>query len=181
MLMQERKKVLAICGSTRKESVNLHILQRIAEMYEKEMDISIFTQIDQLPHFNPDLDTDTAPEAVISFRKQIESADGLLVCTPEYVFSLPSSFKNAIEWLVSTTLLTNKPAALVTASSSGQKAHEALQLVMRTVGAKLTESASLLITAPKTKLNIEGKITDEATLQNIRQLMEAFMDMLSGN
>jgi NAD(P)H-dependent FMN reductase len=181
MTMQNRKKVLAICGSTRAESVNLHILKRIAEMYEKEINFSIFTQIDQIPHFNPDLDTDTPPEAVSNFRKQIEEADGILICTPEYVFSLPGSFKNAIEWLVSTILLTDKPAALITASSSGQKAHEALNLVMKTVGVKLADAASLLISAPKTKISIDGQITDEATLKSIQQLMEAFIGTMSAN
>ena len=179
--MQNRKRVLAICGSTRAESVNLHILKRIAEMYEQEIDFTIYTQIDQLPHFNPDLDTDTPPEAVTHFRKRIEAADGILICTPEYVFSLPGSFKNAIEWLVSTILLTDKPAALITASSSGQKAHEALNLVMKTVGVKVAEAASLLISAPKTKISIEGKITDDATMKSIRQLMDSFIGTMSEN
>ncbi len=179
--MQQRKKVLAICGSTRAASVNLHILQRIAEMYKTEMDISMYTSIDQLPHFNPDLDTETPPQAVIDLRKQIAAADGILICTPEYVFSLPGSFKNAIEWLVSTTLLTDKPAALITASSSGQKAHEALNLVMRTVGVRLGEHTSLLISAPKTKLSMDGQFTDEPTRQKICELMDSFQQMLLEN
>ena len=132
------KKILAISGSTRAESVNLYILQAIAEMYKHAADFVIYSEIDKLPHFNPDLDKDPLPETVIDLRKKIEAADAVLICTPEYVFSLPGSFKNAIEWMVSTTLFTDKPAALITASSSGQKAHEALNLVMRTVGVKLT-------------------------------------------
>lgn len=179
--MLERKTVLAICGSTRTASVNLHILQRIAEMYKNQMDISIYTSIDSLPHFNPDLDDDTPPESVIAFRKMIAASDGVLICTPEYVFSLPGSFKNAIEWLVSTTLLTNKPAALITASSSGQKAHEALDLVMRTVGVRLGEHTSLLISAPKTKLSMDGQFTDEPTRQKICELMDSFEQMLLEN
>ncbi len=150
-------------------------------MYEQEIDFAIYTQIDQLPHFNSDLDTDTPPEAITHFRKQIEAADGILICTPEYVFSLPGSFKNAIEWLVSTILLTDKPAAMITASSSGQKAHEALNLVMKTVGVKVAEAASLLISAPKTKISIEGRITEEATMKSIRLLMDAFMVTMSEN
>lgn len=179
--MQNRKKVLAICGSTRAESANLHILRRIAEMYDGQVNCTIFTGIDRIPHFNPDLDTDTPPDAVTAFRKQVEEADGILICTPEYVFSLPGSLKNAIEWMVSTILLTDKPAALITASSSGQKAHEALNLVMKTVGVKLAPGASLLIGAPRTKISIEGKITDEATMQSIRKLMDAFIGSMSGN
>ena len=179
--MQGRKKILAISGSTRADSVNLHILQAIAEMYKETLDCIIYNEIDQLPHFNPDLDIEPFPASVEKFRKQIQDADAVIICTPEYVFSLPGSFKNAIEWTVSTTVFTDKPAALITASSSGQKAHEALNLVMLTVGVKLAPNGSLLIQAPKTKLNKAGEITDATTLQAIRALMDSLVNMLLGN
>jgi len=177
----QKKKILAISGSTRANSVNLHILKAIAGMYDQKADFIIFNEIDQLPHFNPDLDKDPLPPAVIDLRKKIEAADGVLICTPEYVFSLPGSFKNAIEWMVSTTLFTDKPAALITASSSGQKAHESLDLVMRTVGVKLAKNGSLLISSPKTKLSVDGVITDKATLGAIHELMDAFIKMMLEN
>nr|WP_298555227.1 NAD(P)H-dependent oxidoreductase [uncultured Algibacter sp.] len=31
------------------------------------------------------------------------------MCTPEYVFSIPSGLKNTIEWCVSTNAFSNKP------------------------------------------------------------------------
>ena len=157
--------------------MNLYILTAIAAMYAEKTDFIIYTEIDQLPHINPDLDTDNAPEPVDYFRKNIQDADGVLICTPEYVYSLPGSLKNAIEWTVSTILFTDKPVALITAASSGQKAHEALALLMSTIGAKI--SGSLLIQAPKTKLSPEGKITDQATLSGIQQLMDVFISTLS--
>lgn len=172
------KKILAICGSTREHSVNSHILHHIAKQYADKAVFTLYEAIDQLPHFNPDLDTDPLPTTVSHFRQLLEDADGVLICTPEYVFSLPGSFKNAIEWTVSTTLFTNKPAALITASSSGQKAHEALNLVMKTVGVQVGEKGSLLISAPKTKLTIDGQVTDAVTAAAIRELMDDFLGIL---
>lgn len=172
------KKILAICGSTRRHSVNSYILHHIANQYAGKAVFALYEAIDQLPHFNPDLDTDPLPGTVIHFRQLIADADGVLICTPEYVFSLPGSFKNAIEWTVSTTLFTNKPAALITASSSGQNAHEVLNLVMKTVGVQLGEKGSLLISAPKTKLNIDGYVTDSATATAITELMDDFLNLL---
>lgn len=150
----------------------------MAELYSDKADFTLYTDIDQVPHFNPDLDKDPVPPAVAGLRKKIELADGVLICTPEYVFSLPGSFKNAIEWMVSTTVFTDKPAALITASSSGHKAHESLELVMRTVGVKLPAHGSLLISAPKTKVSENGVITDENTLAALKQLMESFLGIL---
>lgn len=176
--MQPRKKVFAITGSTRKRSVNLSILEAIAARYSADMDVEIYDQLDQLPHFNPDLDQDPVPPAVAQLRQKLEAADGIIICTPEYVFSLPGSLKNAIEWLVSTTVLTDKPAALITASSSGTHAHESLNLVMRTVGVRLAPNGSLLIQAPKTKISPAGEITDTATSDAINALIDAFLPLM---
>lgn len=173
------KKILTICGSTRKDSVNSHILAFIAERYAGQALFTLYEGIEQLPHFNPDLDKDPLPGTVLHFRKLIGEADGVLICTPEYVFSLPGSLKNAIEWTVSTTLFTNKPAALITASSSGQKAHEALNLVMKTVGVQLGAKSSLLIAAPKTKIDPEGRITDTHTEIAICELADDFIALLN--
>lgn len=171
-----KKRIFAICGSTRKDSVNLHIIQHIAATYPA-FDWVIFTGLDQLPHFNPDLDNEQLPAPVKDFRNNIEKADGVLICTPEYVFSLPGSLKNAIEWTVSTVLFTDKPTALITASSQGLKAYEALDSLMNTLGAK-TGKASLLIQAPKTKIAIDGKVTDEKTINDLNGLMTVFKGLL---
>ena len=122
--MTQRKKVLAISGSTRKESSNLQIVQAIARLSADNLDMDIFQELDSLPHFNPDLDGDQVPPAVTAFRNRIREAAGVLICTPEYVFSLPGSLKNALEWMVSTTIFSGKPVALITAAAQGEKAHD---------------------------------------------------------
>lgn len=169
------KRILAICGSTRRESVNLHLLQAIAQMFEGKAIVDIYRDLDGLPHFNQDLDTDPAPAPVESLRSKMLLADGILICTPEYVFSLPGSLKNAMEWMVSTTILTDKPVALITASSSGHRAHEALQLLMSTIGSRIIEGASLVVSAPKNKISPDSVITDATTKAEVKQLMESFL------
>lgn len=168
------KKIFAICGSTRKDSVNLHIIQEIIKKYKEQFEWVLFDQLDQLPHFNPDLDNENLPGSIAVFRRNIEEADGVLICTPEYVYSLPGSLKNAVEWTISTIVFSNKPVALITASSSGVKAFEALELLMGTIGAKINPGCSLLIQAPKTKLDTSGKIIDQNTVADIDHLVAAF-------
>ena len=170
----QRKKVLAISGSTRKESSNLQIIHAIARLSAASLDMDIFNELDSLPHFNPDLDGDNVPAAVTAFRNRISEADGVLICSPEYVFSLPGSLKNAIEWVVSTTLFSGKPVALITAAAQGEKAHEALLLIMRTIEARFTPQTQLLIQGPRVKVNGQGTITDLPTLHKVEALMTAF-------
>lgn len=167
-----------ICGSTRLQSVNSRLLDAIATRYKSHADFDRYDAIGGLPHFNPDLDKEPLPLSVADFHNRIAAADAVIICTPEYVFSLPGSFKNAIEWTVSTTLFTGKPGALITAASSGYKAHEALQLVMGTVGLTWGSRGALLISAPKTKINTKGEITDQATLHSIEALMEELLALL---
>src|SRR6218665_3852872 len=163
-------KILAITGSTRKNSSNFKILKYISNHLNAVFEIEIFEDLATLPHFNPDLDTETPPEEIISFRNKILNADGILICTPEYVFSLPGSLKNALEWCVSASTFSGKPAAIITASALGEKAHESLQLIMKTIEAKMTDDTQLLISGVRSKVNSEGEIIDKNTLDQIKRL-----------
>ena len=178
MIYKQKKKVIALSGSVRKDSSNLHIIKAIANLAAESLDIEMYDKLEELPYFNPDRDKDRVPEAVEAFRNKLIEADGVLICTPEYVFSLPGVLKNAIEWLVSTTILSEKPVALITASGLGEKAHQSLRLIIKTLYAKTPENAQLLIQGARTKVNSSGVITDPATLQKVKQLISSFSDML---
>src|SRR5690606_18112041 len=104
-----------------------------------------------LPHFDPERAIDNTPETILNFRQSIENADGLLICTPEYVFSIPSGLKNAIEWCVATNVFSGKPTGLITASANGESGHAELQLIMKTVMADFTSETTLLINGIKGK------------------------------
>lgn len=175
---KERKKIFAISGSTRKNSSNESILKGIAELYKDTLALEIYDGIDKLPHFNPDIDNENLPQTVISFRDKIMTSDGVLICTPEYVFSLPGSLKNAIEWSVSTTLFSRKPVAIIVASASGEKALESLELIMKTIEAKVADNSKLLIRGAKGKIGINGEIKDQETLDKIKRLVESFIESI---
>lgn len=169
-----KTKIVAITGSTRKNSNNYKILKYLSENIKTEFEIEIFEDLDKIPHFNPDLDTDNPPENVTSFRNKISQADGVIICTPEYVFSLPGSLKNALEWCVSTTVFSNKKTGLITASASGEMGHEQLLLIMKTLEAKFTDHTQLLIQGIRGKINEEGKIINEETETALQKFMHNF-------
>lgn len=173
-----KKRILAISGSTRKHSSNEAILKLIAAVYEDTLEVHIYDGIDKLPHFNPDMTGDNCPAVVLEFQKLIKESDGVLICTPEYVFSLPGSLKNAIEWNVATTVFSNKPVATIVASASGEKAFESLNLIMTTLESKLPESSRLLIRGAKGKVGQDGKISDEITLAQLHILVESLINSI---
>jgi NAD(P)H-dependent FMN reductase len=172
-----KKKVFAIIGSASRNSSNLRLVNLVADSCRDKFDFTIFEELAGLPHFDPVLSVEGAPSVVEEFRRQVAQADIILVSTPEYVFSIPSGLKNAIEWCVATTVFSDKPTAIITASAHGQKGHEELQLVLRTVGAILHEKSMLLIQGIKGKINESGVIVDMKTQQQVDGFIGAFREM----
>ncbi len=179
--MSTKKKVIAISGSTRANSTNLNFIKAIIELTKNKFDITILDGLTEIPHFNPDLDTENPPQNVIDFRTKLRKADGILICTPEYAMGVPGTLKNAIDWTVSSMEFSKKPLALITASSVGQKGHASLLETLNVIEATITEETQLLIPFAKTKINAECKITDKETLQKIQNLLLSFEVLLTKN
>jgi chromate reductase, NAD(P)H dehydrogenase (quinone) len=172
--VKKKNKILAIIGSTRADSSNLRLVKKLEELTAEIFEFTIFEKLSELPHFNPDLDNENPPGRVVEFRQQIIDTDAVIICTPEYVFSLPGSLKNAIEWCVSTTIFSQKPVGLITASASGDKGHEELQLVMRTIETRFSADTTLLIKGIKGKFDQQGNLTDKETIDRLNIFIGAF-------
>ena len=90
-------KVLGICGSLRKASFNMAALRACGEMMPEGMSLTI-ARIDDIPIFNQDVFDAGIPEAAKRLRAEVAAADGVLIASPEYNFSLTAALKNAIDW-----------------------------------------------------------------------------------
>lgn len=176
--MNTKTRLLAINGSASPDSSNYALLRQIAAFCPPETDIEILEDLSVLPHFNTARTEQNVPSPVQAFRKQIEAADAIVICTPEYVFSIPARLKNAIEWCVSTTVLSGKPLGLITASASGEKGHEQLKLLMDTLQASFTDETTLLIRGIKGKIDRTGTVTDQGTMDALRQVTQALIRLI---
>lgn len=119
-------KIVAISGSLRAASSNTALVRAALASPPPGVETMLYDGLASLPHFSPELDGDAAPASVWNFRAQIASADGVLICTPEYAYGIPGSLKNALDWLVTSGELWRKPVAVLSASPSalgGEKAH----------------------------------------------------------
>lgn len=177
--MRAKKNIFAIIGSASNNSSNEKLIDNFANLTQEDFNLEIFKDLKSLPHFDPDLSINAPPEQIVEFRKQIEKADGILICTPEYVFSIPSGLKNAIEWCVSTTVFSDKPIGLITASAEGSKGHQELKLVMKTIMTNFTDETTLLIQGVKGKIDMEGQITDKKLKEDFSRFIEAFKNLVN--
>lgn len=176
--MTKKIKIAAVCGSTKKNSLNLSLIRAIAELTHEEFEFKIISDIDQVPHFNPDIDNESPPRAVSSFRNQLKESDAILICTPEYAMGVPGTLKNAIDWTVSSCDFSHKPTALITASSQGQKSHAALLETLKIIEANITDESQLIISYVKTKVSPDDFIKDEKTRQQVLNVMQSLKDLV---
>ena len=168
-------RILAISGSLKTTSSNSALLRAAAAIADPAMEISVFdTQIGDIPHFRPEQDEEgmTPPAAVASFRSLLAQSDGLVISCPEYAHGVPGSFKNALDWIVSSGELTDKPVALFMAGPGGAKqAWAALAPTLRVMGCDLVHEASLVIA--KRHFDDDGKLADSEIAAEVQRGLDA--------
>src|SRR5262245_35022203 len=82
-------RVLSISGSLPNGSSNSALVKAAARLAPTGIDVATYDELDQLPPFNPDLDADTPPTPVLAFRAALQSADAVLLSSPEYAHGAP--------------------------------------------------------------------------------------------
>ena len=174
--MQSKKiTILAVPGSLRPTSTNIKLVQDIQRWAPAEIEFVIYQDLATLPAFD---DSEVEGEAVAQWRSQLAEADGVFLCSPEYAFGVPGALKNAIDWTVRSGELVNKPLALVTAASNGEKAHAAWLQILSALSANIPEGGALLIPFIKTRLNEKGEITDAATKAAVAAVLQALINTI---
>jgi NAD(P)H-dependent FMN reductase len=162
------KNIFAISGSLRKGSSNHSILEFIGKQLPPEINYNLYDGLSTMPPFDPGLDNEHPPQPVIELRDQLAEADAIIICTPEYAFGVPGALKNALDWTVSSGSFSGKPTALITASTSGENAHDAMIKILGAIDAKLDPATTLLLPFVRTKIDAQGNITDKETDERLR-------------
>lgn len=92
--MTQVRNVAVVVGSIRKDSVSRKLAKAFAAL-APNLKFNV-VEIDDLPHFDQDLESDP-PAQWVRFREEIAAADAVLFVTPEYNRSVPGVLKNAID------------------------------------------------------------------------------------
>ena len=101
--------VLTICGSLRKGSYNAIVQRALPSLAPEGMTIKAAPSFAEFPLYNADVqDASGFPAAVNTLADAIRAADGVIIVSPEYNFSIPGGLKNAIDWV---SRLPNQPFA----------------------------------------------------------------------
>lgn len=140
--------ILALCGSLQERSSNRALLDAARELAGPGTVVDEYRGLESLPHFNPDTDRDGPPPNVTEFRALVKSADGVLIATPEYAFGVPGALKDALDWLVGSGDLYEKPVVVLSAAAAperGANARADLERTLRGQGARILTSATIVV------------------------------------
>ena len=173
-------KIVAISGSLRKASVNTAVLRAASALAPADMEIRLFSALDGIPPFNPDIDIDgAAPESVAAFREAVDMAHGVIIASPEYASGVSGVLKNALDWLVSCNLaFYGKPVALLNTSPRTSVAYNALKQTITTMAGNVIEEASVLIPLPSMSITYDQIMAHQLLCSKIRSCTQTFRDAL---
>lgn len=161
--------ILLVSGSTRSRSTCTALLRTVERYAGGAPRVVLFTDLVNLPHFDPDHDTEaTLPQPVADLRAAIESSSAVLFCTPEYASALPGSFKNLLDWTVGGGEMYGKPTAWINASAVGAAdAHDSLAKVLARLAAQVVDEACQRIPVTRSMVDADGLIADATTRERV--------------
>lgn len=169
-------KLVGIAGSLRKASYNGAALRALEQLLPEDLTLET-VNLAEIPFYNADVEQIGFPKAVEQLRQKVAVADALVLATPEYNFSVSGVLKNALEWLSRppNSPVNAKPCAILGASVSplgtarGQfhLRHICVSLNMIPVNMPHVDIANA-----KVKFDADNRLTDQASLDLMRQLVK---------
>ena len=134
------------------------------------VEVAEFDGLEDIAPFDPQL-VDDPDDDVQDLRRLVGTADAVLIAAPEYAGALAGSTKNALDWMVGSGSMYDRPVGVACAGTTGGWfARRDLAQTLAWQGALVI--AHLGIAAPRTKSDELGRFTDAVTIAGI----ETFAD-----
>jgi len=172
--------VITICGSLRKASFNAALARQLPKLAPPGLKITAGPSIDALPLFNQDVLDVAVPQPVEALAAAMRTADGVVIVSPEYNWSIPGTLKNAVDWLskVEPQPFNGKPVALQSAAPGpmgGSRMQYHLRQALIGIGAEMLVRPEIFVTFAAQKF-AKGtlELTDQPTIDIIGQQLANF-------
>jgi NAD(P)H-dependent FMN reductase len=144
-------RILALVGSLRAGSYNKQLAEAAVKYAPDGVHVDIFDDLGDVPFYNEDIDHPGAVATADWLRVDVESADALLLVTPEYNGTIPAALKNAIDWIsrpYGAGAISGKPLAVIGVSHGrygGVWAHDDTRKAASIAGASVLDDVTLSV------------------------------------
>jgi chromate reductase len=177
---------VTLLGSLRKTSVNGGVARALPALAPEGVAISALGSVGDFPLYNADVQAEGFPAAVEAMGAEIKAADGLIIVSPEYNYSVPGTLKNAIDWLsrLPTSPFKGKPILIQSASPGalgGARMQYHLRQTFVFLDGRVMNSPEAMIGGAYGKSdNATGDLTDAAAKVFLGKQLAAFADFVRG-
>ncbi|MGR9202272.1 NADPH-dependent FMN reductase [Rhizobium leguminosarum] len=184
MTIQKPVELVLLLGSLRSGSFHRALAKALPDLAPSGVTISLLGSIGDIPHYNADVQAEGFPDTVHAMGGGIAAADGVVVVTPEYNYSVPGVLKNALDWLsrLPSTPFAGKPVSIMSGSPgpiAGARAQYHLRQIMVFLDAIVFTKPEVMVGGINTKVDVAaGTVTDEATRQFIGDHLQAFVQFV---
>ena len=171
---------VVMVGSLRRGSFNAAVARALPALAPDGVSIEPLGSLGDFPLYNQDVQEKGFPSVATAMGEAIVAADGLIIVTPEYNYSMPGVLKNAIDWLsrLPKQPFANKPVLIQSASQGaygGVRAQLHLRHSLVFVEAQTFNRPEVIIASVQTKVDpATGDVTDPATRGFIADQLKAF-------
>jgi len=176
--------LVTLVGSLRQGSYNRMLANSLPELAPEGVSITLLPSLHDIPLYDGDVEAKGLPPPVIALAEAIRAADGLIIVTPEYNYSVPGVLKNAIDWLsrVPNQPFAGKPVAIQSASMGpfgGARAQYHLRQVLIYLNPKVLNVPEVMVGAVQTKVDTAtGRINDDTTLKHTANQLARFAEFI---
>jgi chromate reductase len=172
--------IIAISGALRKASTNTALLRAVKALAPVEMKIEIAT-LHGIPLYDGDAENAGGkPKPVVALGERIRAADGVIIATPEYNFSIPGVLKNATDWLSRGDNPFKWKRVGVMGASSGPvgtaRSQYHLRQNLQGLEAIVMPKPEVFVSNSALKFDSDGHLTDDLTKKVITVWLTAFAD-----
>jgi chromate reductase len=176
--------IVGLCGSLRAGSFNRMALEFAGTMTPEGMALDI-ADIRAVPPFDADVLAGGFPPQVSALRERIRRADGVLIATPEYNFSIPGVLKNALDWVSrgNDQPFAMKPVAIMSASPGplgGARVQYDLRRVLLFMNAMVLAKPEVFIGMVNTKFDANRQCIDDSTRKFVSDQLRSFERWIQG-
>jgi chromate reductase, NAD(P)H dehydrogenase (quinone) len=178
--MADQVKILVICGSLRKGSYNAALTRALPELAPPEVTLTPAPSFADFPIYSSDIQNAGVPAGVNAWADAIRAADGVIIVSPEYNWSIPGGLKNAIDWVskLKAVPFKDKPVALQSASTGqvgGARMQYHLRMALVSIDAVMFGKPEVFVNFAAKKIDEKtGELTDEPTKDIIKQQLAGF-------
>ncbi|WP_310606465.1 NADPH-dependent FMN reductase [Buttiauxella brennerae] len=183
--MSDTLKIVTLLGSLRHGSFNAMVARTLPRIAPSGMSVDALPSIKDIPLYDADIQQEEGfPSTVEAIAEQIRAADGVVIVTPEYNYSVPGGLKNAIDWLsrLPEQPLAGKPVLIQTSSMGaigGARCQYHLRQILVFLDAMVMNKPEFMGGVIQNKVDTQtGEVVDQSTLDHLTGQLTAFGDYI---